>query len=217
LENRAVPVQLLCRKVGNTQIFADSGECIPVTVLEAGANTVVQKKSEDKDGYTALQIGFQDRKANRTSNGLGGHYKKAGVAPRRTLKESRVTPDEADGFEIGQEIKVDLFEVGQKVDVVGTSKGRGYSGVVKRHNFAVKRRTHGTHENTRHGGAIGAGAYPGRVIKGMRMPGQLGNAKVTARNLEVVRVDANRGLIYVKGSVPGHRDGIVRVGPTKKS
>jgi len=212
-----VPVQLLCRKVGNTQIFVETGECVPVTVLEAGSNTVVQKKSEDKDGYTALQIGFQDRKATRTPSALGGHYKKAGVAPKRVLKESRVTPEEADGFEVGQEIKVDLFEVGQKVDVMGTSKGRGFSGVVKRHNFSVKRRTHGTHENTRHGGAIGAGAYPGRVIKGMRMPGQHGNAKVTARNLEVVRVDADRGLIYVKGSVPGHCDGIVKVGPTRKS
>jgi large subunit ribosomal protein L3 len=212
-----VSVQLLCRKIGNTQIFVPSGECIPVTVLEAGANTVVQKKSADKDGYTALQIGFQDRKPSRTSGGLGGHYRKSGVAAKRFLKESRVTADEAEGYEVGQEIKVDIFSEGQRVDVIGTSKGRGFSGVVKRHNFSVKRRTHGTHENTRHGGAIGAGAYPGRVIKGMKMAGQLGNSRTTVRNLEIVRVDADKGLLYVKGSVPGHRDGIVRVGATKKA
>ncbi|MGI9592470.1 MAG: 50S ribosomal protein L3 [Myxococcota bacterium] len=211
-----MPVQLLCRKVGNTQIFVETGERVPVTVLEAGSNTVVQKKSEDKDGYTALQIGFRERKGNRTSRALAGHYQKAGVPPKRVLKESRVTPEEAEGYEVGQELKVDLFEVGQHVDVVGTSKGRGFTGVVKRHNFSVKRRTHGTHENTRHGGAIGAGAYPGRVIRGMKMAGQHGNARATARNLEVVRVEPDRGLLYVKGSVPGHRDGIVRVGPTKK-
>lgn len=212
-----MPVQLMCRKVGNTQIFADSGECIPVTVLEAASNTVVQKKSADKEGYTALQIGFLDRKPGRTSGALGGHYKKAGVPAKRHLKESRVTPEEAAGFEVGQEIRVDVFAPGQRVDVTGTSKGRGYSGVVKRHNFAVKRRTHGTHENTRHGGSIGAGAYPGRVIKGMRMAGQYGNARSTVRNVEVVRVDADRGLLYLKGSVPGHRDGMVRVAPTNKA
>jgi large subunit ribosomal protein L3 len=206
----------MCRKVGNTQIFIDTGECVPVTVLEAGANTVVQKKTEDKDGYCALQIGFQDRKPKRTSKGLGGHFAKSSVAPRQHLKESRLTPEEVEGYDVGQELKVDLFEVGQHVDVVGTSKGRGFSGVVRRHHFKIKRRTHGTHENTRHGGAIGAGAYPGRVIKGMKMAGQHGNARVTARNLEVMRVDADRGLLYVKGSVPGHRNGVVRVGPTKK-
>jgi large subunit ribosomal protein L3 len=217
LEIRAVPVQLICRKVGSTQIFVENGECVPVTVLEAGSNTVVQKKTENKDGYTALQVGFRDRKASRTSAALAGHYKKAGVAPKQFLKESRVTPEEAEGFEVGQELKVDLFAVGQHVDVVGTSKGRGFSGVVRRHNFSIKRRTHGTHENTRHGGSIGAGAYPGRVFKGMNMPGQHGNARVTARNLEIMRVDADRGLLYVKGSVPGHREGIVRVSPTRKT
>ena len=211
-----MPVQFMCRKVGSTQIFVETGECIPVTVLEAGSNTVVQKKTHDKDGYSALQIGFRERKSTRTSRGLGGHYKKAGVSPRQFLKESRVTPEEAEGYEVGQELKLDVFEVGQHVDVIGTSKGRGFSGVIRRHNMSIKRRTHGTHENTRHGGAIGAGAYPGRVIKGMKMAGQHGNSRVTARNLEVVRVDADRGLLYVKGSVPGHREGIVQVGPTKK-
>ena len=210
-------LQLLCRKVGNIQIFADTGECIPVTVLEAGSNTVVQKKSDDKDGYTALQLGFGTRKPARTPKALAGHHQKSGAAPHQYLRESRVTPAEADAFELGQQVKVDIFEVGQHVDVTGTSKGRGFTGVVKRHGFAVMRRTHGTHESTRHGGAIGAGAYPGRVIKGMKMAGQLGAERVTVRNLEVVRVDGDRGLLYVRGSVPGHRNGLVQVRITKKT
>ena len=210
-------LQLLCRKVGNTQIFTDTGECVPVTVLEAGANTVVQKKTEDKDGYTAVQLGFGERKPGRTSRAAAGHHAKSGAAPHRALRESRLTPEEAEAFEVGQQVKVDVFEVGQHVDVTGTSKGRGFTGVVKRHNFAVKRRTHGTHENTRHGGAIGAGAYPGRVIKGMKMAGQMGASQVTVKNLEVVRVDGDRGLLYVRGSVPGHRNGLVQVRTTKKT
>jgi large subunit ribosomal protein L3 len=212
-----VPVQLLCRKIGNTQIFIESGECIPVTVLQAGSNTVIQKKTEEKDGYTALQLGFEERRPSRTTRPQAGHFQRAGVTPKQFLKESRVAPEEAEAYEVGQEIKVDLFEVGQRVDVTGTSKGRGTAGVVKRHNFSVKRRTHGTHENTRHGGAIGAGSYPSRVLKGLGMPGRMGNERVTARNLEVVRVDGERGLLYLRGSVPGHRNGIVRVGPAVKS
>lgn len=206
----------MCRKVGNTQIFDDSGECIPVTVLFAAPNTVVQKKSDDTDGYSALQLAYEERKATRTSKALAGHFTKSSVAPARVLKESRVSAEELEGFELGQEIKADIFEAGQHVDVIGTSKGRGFSGVIKRHNFRVKRKTHGTHENTRHAGAIGAGAYPGRVIKGVRMSGQMGNERVTVRNLEVVRVDGDRGLLYVKGSVPGHKNGLVQVRATKK-
>ena len=211
-----MPLQLMCRKMGNTQIFVDSGECIPVTVLLAESNTVVQKKTEENDGYSAVQLAFGERKATRTSKALGGHYGKASVAPARFLKESRVTPEEAEALELGQQVKVDIFEAGQHVDAIGTSKGRGFSGVIKRHNFSVKRRTHGTHENHRHGGAIGAGAYPGRVIKGMKMSGQLGAERSTVKNLEVVRVDGERGLIYVRGSVPGHKNGIVEIRPTKK-
>ena len=211
-----MPLQLMCRKIGNTQIFTDAGECVPVTVLHAGSNTVVQKKTEDKDGYDALQLCFEERRPKRTSKALAGHYAKAGAAPGRELAESRVSAEEAAGYEVGQQIGVDVFEAGQRIDAIGTSKGRGFAGVVKRHNFAVKRRTHGTHENTRHGGAIGAGAYPGRVIKGMKMAGQLGNERVTVKNLVVVRVDGDRGLLYVKGSVPGHRNGLVRIRPTKK-
>lgn len=211
-----MPLQLMCRKLGNTQIYTDAGECIPVTVLHASSNTVVQKKSDDKDGYTALQLAFEERKAHRTPKALAGHFARAASAPRRFLKESRMTPEEAEGYALGQEVKVDIFSAGQHVDVTGISKGRGFSGVVKRHNFSVKRRTHGTHENTRHGGSIGAGSYPGRVLKGMKMAGQLGAERSTVKNLEVVRVDGERGLLYVRGAVPGHRNALVHIRPTKK-
>jgi large subunit ribosomal protein L3 len=212
-----MPVQLLCRKLGSTQIFIESGECIPVTVLEAGSNTVIQKKTEKRDGYTALQVGIGERRPQRTDKALQGHFQKANAAPAQHLIESRVTPEEAEAHEVGSRIPVDIFETGQRVDVIGTSKGRGTAGVVKRHNFAIKRRTHGTHEAHRHGGSIGAGAYPGRVFKGFPMAGRMGNERVTASNLEVVKIDTDRSLIFVRGAVPGHRDGIVRVRPAVKA
>jgi large subunit ribosomal protein L3 len=194
-----------------TQIFEESGLAIPVTVLDAGSNSVVQKKTEDKDGYSALQLGFGEKRPDRTSKGLRGHFDKAGVAPKQHLNESRLSAEEVEGYEVGQEIKVEIFEKGQHVDVVGTSKGCGTAGVIKRHNYKISRRTHGTHEAFRHGGSIGAGAYPGRVLKGTKMPGRMGNARVTAINLEIARVDAERGLLYVHGAVPGHPNAIVKV------
>ena len=206
-----MPVQLMCRKVGTTQIFSEAGECIPVTVLHAEPNVVVQKKTDATDGYTALQIGFGARRPQRTPKPLRGHYEKARTAPRRHLLESRITPQEAEAYEVGAEIGVDLFRAGQRVDVIGTSKGRGTAGVVKRHGFSIKRLTHGTHEFFRHGGSIGANSYPGRVIKGMRMAGRYGNTRTTTRNLEVVRVDAERNLLFVRGAVPGHPNTLVKV------
>lgn len=210
-------IEFLCRKVGMTQIFKETGECIPVTILEAGPNRVIQKKTEGTDGYTALQLGLGERRESRTPKAQRGHFQKASVAPQEALRESRITAEEAEQYEVGQEIKADIFDEGQKVDVIGTSKGRGTAGVVKRHGFAVKRRTHGTHEAFRHGGAIGAGAYPGKVFKGMKMPGQLGNARVTTQNVEVVKVDADKGLLYVRGGVPGHPEALLRIRPAKKA
>ncbi len=205
-------IELLCRKLGMTQVFEDSGEAIPVTVLEAGPNTVVQLKSESgADGYTAVQLGFGQRREALFNKPELGHFKKAGAEPTRYLAESRLTAEEAEGLELGQVIKVDLFEVGQRVDACGTSKGRGFTGVVRRHGFKIKKRTHGTHEAFRHPGSIGAGAWPGRVFKGMKMPGQHGNARTTVLNLEVVRVDEDKNLLFVRGAVPGHRNGLVRV------
>jgi large subunit ribosomal protein L3 len=210
-----VALELLCRKLGNTQIFAPAGECIPVTVLQADSNTVVQKKTEDKDGYNALQLGFGQRRPQRTTRPLAGHSARAGVPAPRFLREARLSAEEIAGYEVGQQIKVDVFSEGQRVDVTGTSRGRGFAGVVKRHKFKVKRATHGTHENTRHTGSVGPGSFPGRVIKGLRMAGHMGNERVTALNLEVVRVDVEQGLLYVKGAVPGHRNAVVQVRPTR--
>lgn len=204
-------IELLCRKVGMTRIYDETGQVYAVTVLEAGPNPVIQKKTAQKDGYDALQLGFGERKRSRTTKALLGHFDKAHVAPQRHLHESRVTAEDATKWEVGQEVTVDLFENGQRIDVVGTSKGRGMAGVVKRHHFAVKKESHGTHEGFRLPGSIGPGTYPGHVIKGLRMPGHMGNERVTTRNLVVARVDAARNLLLVRGAVPGPNDGLVRV------
>jgi large subunit ribosomal protein L3 len=209
-----VAIELLCRKIGMTQIFEESGIAVPVTVLDVTPNTVVQKKTQENDGYSAIQLGFGEKRLERTSKGLKGHFEKAGVAPKQHLTESRISAEEVEGYELGQAIKVDVFEKGQHVDVIGTSKGRGTSGVIKRHNFKITRRTHGTHEAFRHGGSIGAGSYPGRVFKGTKMAGRMGNERVTALNLQVALVDAEKGLLYVRGSVPGHPNAILRVRKT---
>jgi len=206
-----VAIELLCRKIGMTRIYDESGESIGVTVLEAGPNVVVQKKSEGDDGYTALQLGFGERRRKSTPKPLLGHFEKAKVAPQRHLRESRVAAEDAAKYEVGQDVKVDVFSKGQRVDVIGKSKGRGTAGVVKRHHFAVKKESHGTHEGFRLPGSIGPGSFPGHVIKGLRMPGRLGNERVTTRNVLVVRVDAERNLLLVRGSVPGANDGLVRV------
>ncbi len=202
-------IELLCRKLGMTQIFLDSGECVPVTVLEAAPNTVVQKKTEERDNYNAVQLGAGSRKESRFSNAELGHFKKKDLEPQRVLRESRISAEQAEGLEVGQQIDCSIFEEGQKVDAIGTSKGRGFAGVVKRHGFAIKKRTHGTHEFFRHGGSIGAGATPGHVIKGLKMAGQLGNERVTMKNLTIARIDGDKNLIFVRGGVPGHNEGIV--------
>jgi large subunit ribosomal protein L3 len=209
-----VSIQLLCRKLGMTQIFAENGDSVSVTVLEAGPNTVVQKKTPEKDGYSALQLGYGERRPNRTPKGEAGHFKKANVAPKRHLLESRVTAEEAAAYEAGSEIGVGVFQQGQRVDVIGTSKGRGTAGVVRRHHFPDRAEAHGAHERFRHGGSIGANSFPGHVIKGLRMAGRMGDERVTTLNLEVVKVDAEHGLLYVRGAVPGHRSALVRVRPT---
>ena len=210
-------VEFLCRKIGMTQIFEESGQVIPVTVLDAAPNRVIQKKSDDKEGYSAVQLGIGECRPARTSKAQRGHFEKAGVAPKQHLAESRISAEALESYEVGQEVKVEIFEKGQRVDVIGISKGRGTAGVVKRHGMAIKRRTHGTHEAFRHAGAIGAGSYPGRVFKGMKMAGRLGNERVTSINLEVVQVDAERGLLFVGGAVPGHPNAIVRVRSSVKA
>jgi large subunit ribosomal protein L3 len=206
-----VAIEFVCRKIGMTRFFDEQGQCVSVTVLGAAPNTVVQKKTPEKDGYSALQLGALDRSAKNLSKAEKRHFEKANVAPRRVLAESRIAAEDAANYEVGQEIKLDVFAPGQKVDVIGTSKGRGTAGVVKRHNFPVHTEGHGTHEFFRHGGSIGANSYPGRVIKGLRMSGRYGAERVTTRNLVVLKVDAEKNLLFVRGAVPGHNQGVVRV------
>jgi len=205
-------IELLCKKLGMTRVFAESGEAVPVTVLEAGPNTIVQKKTAEKDGYDAVQLAFGARRANLFSKAERTHFEKNGASePKRWLAESRLTAEEAAELEPGAEPKVDLFEVGQRVDAIGKSKVRGFSGVIRRHGFSIMKRTHGTHEAFRHGGSIGAGSSPGKVIKGKKMAGQMGNERVTTRNLEVVRIDTDRNLLFVRGAVPGHKNALVKI------
>ncbi len=206
-------IELLCRKIGMTRVFSESGECIPVTVLEAGPNAVLQKKTPERDGYAALQLSFRERRPKTVNRAQQGHFDKAGVSPKRYLRECRVSAEELETFDVGAEIRADLFESGQRVDVIGTSKGRGTAGTVKRHGFKIKRRTHGTHEGFRRPGAIGAGTYPGKVLKGQGMFGRMGNERVTTRNTQVVQVDLERNLLLLRGSVPGHNNALVTVRP----
>lgn len=211
-------IELLCKKLGMTQLYVEDGSAIPVTVLEAGPNVVVQKKTQATDGYDAVQLAFGEKREKLFSKALKNHYAKhGGSAPKRYLSESRLTAEEVAPLEPGTELKVDLFEVGQRVDAIGTSKGRGFTGVVKRHGFAIKKRTHGTHEFFRHGGSIGAGSNPGRVIPGLRMAGHHGDSRVTILNLEIVRIDPERNLLFVKGAVPGHPNGLVKIRKSVKA
>jgi large subunit ribosomal protein L3 len=207
-----VAIELVCRKIGMTRVFTETGECIPVTVLDAAPNTVVLKRTAERDGYTALQLGAGTRREKTLSKAEVGHFKKAGVAVQRFVLESRVDADELAKHEVGGLVNAgDVFKAGQRVDVIGTSKGRGTQGTVKRHHFHIKRWTHGTHEGSRRGGSIGQRSYPGRVHKGKRMYGRMGNERVTTRNVEVVRVDVERNLLLIRGAVPGHNNGVVKV------
>ena len=196
-----------------TQIFKENVDVVPVTVVEAGPMVVVQKKTVEKDGYNAIQVGFADIKAQRVTKPKKGHFDKAGLAYKKFLREIRVeNPDE---YEIGQEIKADVFAVGDTVDVTGTSKGKGTQGVVKRHGFGRGRETHGSKFHRMPGG-LSAGTYPGRVFKGHRMMGRMGNETVTVQNLEIVRIDVDNNLILIKGGIPGPKKGLVSIKTTVK-
>jgi len=200
---------LIGRKIGMTQIFDERGNFIPVTVIEAGPCAVVQKKTEEKDGYNAVQLGFGDVKPNRVNKPMKGHFAKNNVAPKKVLREFRLADISA--CEEGAILKADVFTVGEKVDVSGTSKGKGYAGAIKRWNFGRLKETHGTGPVARHQGSMGACSDPSRVFKGKKMPGHLGSEKVTVQNLEVVKVDAENNLIAVKGAIPGAKGGYVVV------
>lgn len=200
---------LIGKKVGMTRIFTDEGRSVPVTVLEAGPCSVVQVKGEDSDGYTAVQVGFGAKKHKRTSKAELGHAAQAGLdAAPRLLREFAAS--DGDAYEPGQELTVEMFEAGQRVRVTGVSKGRGFQGVVKRHGFAGRPASHG-HPMSRTPGSMGPGTDPSRVIKGKKLPGRMGGTRRTIRNLEVVRVDSERNLLFIQGGVPGSRNSYVMV------
>ena len=204
---------ILGEKLGMTQVFTDEGRALPVTVIAAGPCRVVQVKTADRDGYAALQIGYGERR--RTTKGLAGHFAKADVQPTRHLVELRT--DDASSYEPGQEIKADVFQPGERTDVVGVSKGKGFAGVMKRHGFGGLGASHGTERKHRSPGAIGACATPSRVFRGTRMAGHMGHQRVTVLNLEVVEADAERGLLLLKGAVPGPTGSLVMVRSSVKA
>lgn len=203
------------KKVGMTQIFDEKGEVVPVTVIEAGPCFVTQKKTLEQDGYTAIQIGFGETKPKRLTKGQMGHLKKSELPPLRHLREIRLA--NVDDYEIGQKLTVAMFEPGEWVDVVGVSKGRGFAGTIKRHNFKRQPKTHGQSDRERAPGSIGATTGRARVFKGTRMAGHMGMARVTSQNLRVVLVDPERNLLAVNGSVPGANGGLVLVKQARKS
>lgn len=211
-------IGVIGRKRGMTRVFSEDGASIPVTVIEVTPNRVTQVKTAETDGYSALQVTAGTRRATRVTKPLAGHYAKAGAEAGRALREFRLEDGAAaDDFAAGSEIKVDVFEAGQMVDVTGVSKGKGYAGTIKRHHFRGQDRTHGNSVSHRVPGSIGQNQTPGRVFKGKKMSGHLGNVRRTAQNLQVVRVDAERNLLLVKGAVPGSVNGDVIVRPAVKA
>jgi len=198
---------LLGTKLGMTQLWDDNNRIVPVTVIAAASNVVTQVRTPDTDGYSAVQLGFGDVKPSKVTKPLAGHFEKAGSTPRRHIVEIRTT--DAGEYSLGQEIAADVFAPGDKVDVSGTSKGKGFAGVMKRHGFSGVSASHGAHRNHRKPGSIGGCATPGRVFKGMRMAGRMGNETVTTQSLTVHAVDVDKGLIMIKGAVPGPRGSVV--------
>jgi large subunit ribosomal protein L3 len=200
-------------KMGMTQVFTDEGTMVPVTVIKAGPCAVVQVKTDENDGYGAVQLGFDDKKENRTNKCQKGHYAKSGVAPKKVLKEMKF--DNAQEYNLADEVKVDIFQAGDRVDITGTSKGKGYQGGIKRHGFSRGPMAHGSKYH-RKAGSMGAAATPSRVLKGKKLPGQMGNVRSTVLNLEVIRVDTDKNVLLVKGAVPGIRGSVVTIKETVK-
>jgi large subunit ribosomal protein L3 len=205
---------ILGRKVGMTQIFDDNGIVIPVTLIEAGPCYVTQKKTQDKDGYDAIQLGFDEISKNRVKKPMDGHFKKSGAPMVKYLREFQVSnPDE---YEEGQKIDVSIFNVGDKVDITGTSKGKGFAGVVKRHGFKGGPKTHGQSDRWRAPGSVGAGSTPGRILKGMRMGGRMGNQRITVQNLKIALVDPEKNILAIKGAIPGGKNGLIIINEAVK-
>ena len=208
---------ILGKKVGMTQVFNDNGEAVPVTVIEAGPCFVAQIKTVERDGYSAVQLGFEEAKPKRLTQPQLKHLQKSDLPALRYLRELRVADDESVGFEEGQQLTVDIFEEGDLVDVTGTSKGRGFAGVVKRYGFRGGPKTHGQSDRWRAPGSVGACTTPGRVFKGKRMPGRMGGERVTTQTLQVVLVDPERNLLAIKGAVPGSKNGLLLIREARKT
>ena len=203
---------LLGFKVGMTQIYNENNQVVPVTVVSVAGNTVLNvKTAEGADGYNAVQLGIGDKKEKHSNKAEMGMFKKVGANLKKHIREVRLSSDEVKGYTAGQSLNADFFSVGAKVDVTGTSKGRGFAGVMKKYNFKGFIRSHGTHEYFRHGGSIGTRLTPGHVIKGKKMPGHMGNVRVTVQNLTVEKVDTERGLLYIRGGIPGANKGLILV------
>lgn len=206
---------IIGKKMGMTQIFDENGKVVPVTVVEAGPCTVVQKKTVESDGYVAVQLGYGDISAKKVSKPAKGHFDKADVAPKRTLREFRL--DDISAMNVGDILKADVFAVGDRIDVVGTSKGKGYAGAIKRWNQHRLRESHGTGPVARHAGSMGSCSTPSRVFKGKRLPGHLGAERVTIQNLKVVKVDAENNLIAIKGAIPGPKGSVACISDSVKA
>lgn len=202
---------LLAKKIGMMQLFIEDGMCIPVTVLKVDTNTIVQKKTEEKDGYSSIQLGFGDIREKLVNKAAGGHFKKSNLPFSRFLREFTVSPEEIASYEVGQSLGVkDLESIGS-VDISGISKGKGFAGVMKRHNFRGFSRSHGTHESFRGGGSIGCRERPGKVFKGQKMAGHMGNERVTVKNLRIVKILEEEMILCVRGAVPGPKNGLVEI------
>jgi len=204
-------LKMIGNKIGMTQIFDETGKIIPVTVVMVSPCSVVDKKTDGKDGYNALVLGFGEGKEERLKKSELGLFKKAGISPKKILEESRVLKEELDQFKIGQEIAIDIFKKGDAVDITGKSKGRGFTGVMKRYGMKGAKTSHGTHEHFRHGGSIGASAYPARVFKGKKMPGRYGGTRVTVQNLLIADIKPDKNIMLVKGAIPGPNKNYVTV------
>ena len=210
-------IALVGRKCGMTRVFTEDGGSVPVSVIEATPNRVTQVKTVDTDGYRAVQVAAGSRKSSRVNKALAGHYAKAKVEAGSRLMENRLADGEGEDLAVGGEVTVGIFEVGQKVDVIGTTIGKGFAGTVKRHNFSMQDATHGNSLSHRAPGSIGQNQTPGRVFKGKKMSGHMGHVRRTVQNLEVVRVDEEKNLILIRGAIPGHAGGSVIVRPAVKA
>lgn len=206
---------MIGKKIGMTQVFDDKGNAIPVTVIQAGPCYVTQVRSKDRDGYVAIQLGFGETKAERLTQGQMGHLRRNNLPALKYLREFRLPDGDVDVTE-GQEIKVDVFAAGERVDVIGTSKGRGFAGTIRRHNFNRQPKTHGQSDRERAPGSSGMRSFPGRTLKGRRASGHMGDERVTIQNLEVILIDTERNLLAVRGSIPGAKEGIVMIKPARK-